>query len=88
MRVHPVLRLSLVAVVFVVLGLVWSWVAGGVVALAALLLLLSGRGTSGTGRHSSSPNSDGTAAAFLIWDTTGGCGSDSGSDGGGCGGGE
>ena len=87
MRVHPLLKVLLTALTFIVLGVTWSWVAGGVVALAALLLLFSGRGTSGTGRRSSSPNSDGTAAAFLIWDTTGGCGSDSGSDGGGgCGG--
>ncbi|MPY65363.1 hypothetical protein F8S09_01470 [Deinococcus sp. SDU3-2] len=87
MRVHPVLRLSLVAVAFVVLGLAWSWVAGGVVALAALLLLFSGKGTSGASRRSSSPSSDGTAATFLIWDTASGCSTDSGFDGGGgCGG--
>lgn len=90
MRGHPGLRLSLVAVTFVVLGLAWSWVGGGVVALAALLLLWPGQGASGTNRRSTAPGSDGTAASFMIWDTTGGCGSDSGADGsgGGCGGGE
>lgn len=83
MRVHPVLRLSLVAVAFVVLGLVWSWVAGGVVALAALLLLSSGGRAPEPSHRPTSHN----AATFLIWDTAGGCSADGGFDGGGgCGG--
>ena len=82
MRLPFLIKVLLAAVLFVILGVLWSWAAAGVLSVAALFLLGSAGTGTGTGRRTDLRSSDGAPAAFMFGDS-GGCDPGGGFDGGG-----